>query len=160
MAKHAPRLPAVDPMTVPGHSHCDYPPPYRAACEGRVRRKLGDAVGLGQFGVNHVTLPPGVMSSQRHWHVHEDEFVYVLEGEVVLVTDGGEQVLGPGMAAGFPAGRRDGHHLVNRSDRPATFLEVGTRRPGGDEGEYSDIDMKIRIVDGVERYVRKDGTPY
>ena len=156
----APKLPAIDPMTVAGHSHCDYPSPYREKVEGRIRRKLGDQLGIGQFGVNHVTLPPGVMSSMRHWHVHEDEFVYILEGEVVLVTDGGEQVLGPGMAAGFPGGKRDGHHLVNRSDKPAKFLEVGTRRPGGDEGEYSDIDMKVQIVDGEERYVHKDGTPY
>lgn len=154
------KLPAIDPMTVPGHSHCDYPSPYREKVEGRIRRKLGDAVGLNQFGVNLLILPPGVMSSMRHWHVHEDEFVYVLEGEVVLVTDGGEQVLGPGMAAGFPGGKRDGHHLVNRSDKPAKFLEVGTRRPGGDEGEYSDIDMMVKIIDGEERYVRKDGTPY
>lgn len=160
MAKIEPRLPAIDPMTVPGHSHCDYPSPFREPCEGRIRRKIGDALGLSQFGVNLVILPPGVMSSQRHWHVNEDEFVYVLEGEVVLVTDAGEQVLGPGMAAGFPHGRQDGHHLVNRSDKPAKLLEVGTRWPGGDEGVYSDIDMEFRLIDGKDTYVHKDGTPY
>lgn len=158
--KPQPRPPAIDPMTVPGYNYSAYPAPFRAPVEGRIRRKVGDALGLNQFGVNLMTLPPGVMSSQRHWHACEDEFVYILEGEVVLVTDAGEQVLGPGMAAGFPAGKRDGHHLVNRSDKPATFLEVGTRRPGGDEGEYSDIDLMVKIVDGEERYVRKDGTPY
>jgi len=100
------------------------------------------------------------MSSMRHWHEKEDEFVYVLEGEVVLVTDGREQVLGPGMAAGFPAGSTDGHHLVNRGDKPTKFIEIGTRWPGGDEGGYSDIDMMVKIIDGKERYVRKDGTPY
>ncbi len=160
MSKTELRLPAIDPMTVQGYSHCDYPSSYREKVEGRIRRKLGDALGINQFGVNHVTLPPGVMSSMRHWHVKEDEFVYVLEGEVVLVTDGGEQVLRAGMAAGFPAGATDGHHLVNRSDRPATFIEVGTRWPGGDEGGYSDIDMMVKIIDGKEVYVRKDGTPY
>lgn len=153
-------MPALDPATVPGHHHCDYPSPFREPCIGRVRRKLGDATGLTQFGVNHVTLPPGVMSSMRHWHVHEDEFVYVLTGELVLVTDRGEQLLKAGMAAGFPHGRTDGHHLINRSKQAATFLEVGTRWPGGDEGAYSDIDMKIVIVDGEERYARKDGTLY
>lgn len=161
-SRRAARLkpPALDPMKVKGRHYCDYPQPFRRLCAGRVRRKLGDAAGLTQFGVNHVTLPPGAMSSMRHWHVHEDEFVYVLTGELVLVTDRGEQVLGAGMAAGFPHGGTDGHHLVNRSRRPATFLEVGTRWPGGDEGEYSDIDMKVVIVDGVERYAHKDGRLY
>ena len=153
-------MPAFDPAKVPGHHHCDYPSPFRERCIGRVRRKLGDAAGLTQFGINHVTLPPGVQSSMRHWHLREDEFVYVLTGELVLVTDRGEQVLKAGMAAGFPHGSTDGHHLINHGKEPATFLEVGTRWPGGDEGEYSDIDMKIVIVDGVERYARKDGTLY
>lgn len=160
MTESKPRPPAIDPMTVAGHHHCDYPPPHDRPCIGRVRRKIGDALGLSQFGVNVMTLPPGVMSSQRHWHVNEDEFVYVLDGEVVLVTDAGEQVLKRGMAAGFPHGKPDGHHLVNRGDKPATLLEVGTRRPGGDEGVYSDIDMEFRVIDGQDRYVRKDGTPY
>lgn len=155
------KLPAVDPASAPGVKGSDYPKPFCDAVAGRVRRKLGDAAGLTQFGVNLTTLPPGCASSMRHWHVHEDEFVYVIEGELVLVTDAGEQVLGAGMAAGFPAGRRDGHHLINRTQRDALFLEVGTRRPGGDECDYSDIDMAVKIIGGVERYVRKsDGRPF
>jgi uncharacterized cupin superfamily protein len=111
--------------------------------------------------VNLVRLPPGCASSQRHWHTRQDEFVYVLEGELTLVTDAGEQRLTAGMAAGFPAGRPDGHHLVNRSGRDALFLEIGDRSPG-DEGEYPDIDMIWRTVDGDQRYVylHRDGTPY
>jgi uncharacterized cupin superfamily protein len=126
---------------------------------GRERRRLGDALGLKNFGVNLLRLPPGCASSQRHWHTRQDEFVYVLAGEVVLVTDRGEQTLRAGMAAGFPAGTGDGHHLVNRSAADALLLEVGDRTPG-DEADYSDIDMMVRWVDGEERYLRKDGTPY
>ena len=153
-------LPAVDPATVKPLVGSDYPKPFCDCVAGRARRKLGDAAGLTQFGVNLTTLPPGCESSMRHWHVKEDEFVFVVSGELVLVTDRGEQLLTPGMAAGFPAGKRDGHHLINRTRRNATFLEIGTRWPGGDEGDYSDIDMAVKIIDGVERYVHKDGAPY
>ena len=97
----------------------------------RVKRRLGDACGLTRFGVNLVTLPPGGQSALRHWHTLEDEFVYVLEGEVVLVTDDGEQVLRAGDCAGYPAGKPDGHHFVNRSGAPARYLEVGNRDRGG-----------------------------
>jgi uncharacterized cupin superfamily protein len=124
-----PRPPALDPATVAERTGSDYPEPFREAVAGRVKRVLGEPLGLTQFGVNLVTLPPGCWSSQRHWHSHEDEFVFVVAGELTLVTDAGEQVLGPGMAAGFPAGREDGHHLINRSDRPAVYLEVGSRIP-------------------------------
>ena len=155
----APRLPALDPATLPARRGSDYPEPFRAAAAGREKRALGDALGLKNFGVNLVRLPPGMISSQRHWHSRQDELVYVLEGEVVLVTDAGEQALGPGMVAGFPAGRADGHHMVNRSDRDALYLEVGDRTDG-DEVDYPDIDMLVRWIDGEERYVRKDGTPY
>jgi uncharacterized cupin superfamily protein len=123
------------------------------------RRRLGDALHLTNFGVNLMRLPPGCASSQRHWHSRQDEFVFVVAGEVVMVTDGGEQVLRAGMAAGFPAGRRDGHHLINRSSQDALLLEVGDRT-AADEVDYSDIDMVVRWVDGEERYLRKDGTPY
>ena len=121
---------------------------------------LGDALGLRHFGVNLVRLPPGLWSSQRHWHTHEDEFVYVVEGEVVLVTDAGERVLRAGMVAGFPAGRPDGHHFINRSNRDALFLEVGNRARE-DAVFYSDIDMEWRPTpDGEGVYVHRDGTPY
>ena len=154
------RSPALDPHTVPARRGSSYPAPFRAAVESRVKRALGDATGLSQFGVNLVELPPGCWSAQRHWHTHEDEFVYVLDGELVLVTDAGEQVLRAGMAAGFPAGTPDGHHLINRTDRPATYLEVGTRREDLDEVDYPDIDLAIRVLDGHQMFVRKSGEPY
>lgn len=149
----------VDPAGLPGDANTDYPDPFRAAVEQREKRKLGDAVGMTNFGVNLVRLPPGAASSQRHWHSKQDEFVYVLEGELVLLTDAGEQVLSAGMCAGFPAGSGDGHQLLNRSDRDARYLEIGDRTPG-DEVDYPDIDLLVRWIDGVERYVHKDGTPY
>ena len=153
------RAPALDPATVPTTGPSDYPPPFDKLVAGRERRPLGDPLGLRNFGVNLLRLPPGCASSQRHWHTRQDEFVYVLSGEVVLVTDGGEQTLGAGMAAGFPAGTGDGHHVINRGDRDALLLEVGDRTPG-DEADYSDIDMVVRWVNGEERYLKKDGTGY
>jgi uncharacterized cupin superfamily protein len=134
-----------------------YPPPLDAPCLERKRWKLGDAAGLTQFGVNLLRLPPGVWSSQRHWHTAEDEFVFVLEGEAVLVTDAGEEILRPGDCAGFKAGEPDGHHLQNRSDKEVVLLEIGSRRTD-DGAEYPDIDL--RALAGSRAYVRKDGTPY
>ena len=121
-------------------------------------RPEGDAAALTQFGVNLLTLRPGAWSSQRHWHTAEDEFIYVLAGEVVLVTEGGEELLGPGDCAGFPAGVSDGHHLQNRSAREAVVLEVGSRRIAEDETFYPDIDLRALKGDGG--YVHRDGTPY
>ena len=136
-----------------------YPPPFDKPCRARVRTKLGDAAGLSQFGVNLLRLPPGAWSSQRHWHTGGDEFVYVLSGEVVLVTDGDEEILRPGDAAGFPAGDQNGHCLQNRSDHDAEVLEVGTR-VAGDIGYYNDIDM-VAPGDGKPAiYTHRDGTPY
>jgi uncharacterized cupin superfamily protein len=135
-----------------------YPAPYDRPCAERFRQRLGDAAGLTDFGVNLMRLPPGAWSSQRHWHAAEDEFVYVLEGEVVLVTDAGDEVLRAGDCAGFKAGIKDGHHLQNRSAQTALVLEVGSRKPDDDEGEYSDIDL--RFLKGRAGYARKDGTPY
>jgi uncharacterized cupin superfamily protein len=154
------RSPALDPQTVQARRGSSYPEPFKAAVEGREKRPLGDALGLSQFGVNLVVLPPGCWSSQRHWHSHEDEFVHVLDGELTLVSDGGEQVLSPGMAAGCPAGRADGHHLINRTDRVAVYLEVGSRREDVDEVDYSDIDMAVRLRDGRQMFVKKSGEPY
>ena len=154
------RLPGLDPESVPAKSGSGYPEPYRAAVEARSFRRLGDALGLKNFGVNLVRLPPGAASSQRHWHAQEDEFVYMVEGEAELVTDAGPQTLRAGMCAGFPAGKADGHHLVNRTDRDAVFLVVGDRRPGLEAVEYPDIDLKGRWVDGRWTYFHKDGTPY
>ena len=159
MTAGRPRNAVVDPAVLPAGANTDYPDPFRTAVERREKRKLGDAVGLTNFGVNLVRLPSGAASTQRHWHRRQDELVYVLEGEVVLLTDAGEQVLSAGMCAGFPAGSGDGHQLLNRSDRDARYLEVGDRTPD-DEVDYPDIDLLVRWIDGVERYVHKDGTPY
>lgn len=151
--------PGFDPKTLPEHSGSSYPEPFRSQVAGRAKRRLGDAAGLTQFGVNLVTLLPGMPSSMRHWHSHEDEFLYVVEGELVLVTDAGEQVLTPGMVAGFPAGAQDGHRVINRGSKPAVYLEVGTRAPA-DVCHYPDIDMRAEPFEGKSRFVHKDGTPY
>ena len=138
-----------------------YPAPFDEPCRAREARRIGIAGGLTQFGVNWVRLPPGAWSSQRHWHEREDEVVYVLEGEITLVTDAGEELLGPGDAAAFKAGDRDGHHLQNKSERDAVFLAVGSR-DDADFGEYSDIDLvfKANRYRGPGGYAHKDGTPY
>jgi uncharacterized cupin superfamily protein len=149
----------IDAKAVPEQSGSSYPAPYRQAVMGRAHRRLGDAFGLKNFGVNLTRLAPGAWSSQRHWHTTEDEFVYVVEGEVVLKTDAGEQALRPGMCVGFPAGRQDGHHFINRTDRDVLFLVVGDRRDD-DECDYPDIDLAQRIIDGEHRFVRKNGAPY
>ena len=136
-----------------------YPPPFDAPCLARSRARLGDAAGLTQFGINLLRLPPGAWSSQRHWQTGSDEFVYVLSGEVVLVTDAGEEVLRAGDAAGFKAGDPDGHCLQNRGAAEATVLEIGTRVPG-DAAHYSDVDMVAPAHGKPARYTRRDGTPY
>lgn len=133
-------LPALDPSTVGELRGSSYPEPFKSRMGDRAKRRLGDACGLSQFGVNLVTLGPGGQSALRHWHSHEDEFVYVLSGEVVLVTDAGEQLLTAGMCAGYPAGRRDAHHFLNRSPAPARYLEVGSRLPQ-DLAHYPDDDL-------------------
>jgi uncharacterized cupin superfamily protein len=139
-------------------SGSSYPPPYHQPCVDRFRRRLADAAGITQFGVNLTRLPAGAWSSQRHWHTAEDEFLYVLEGELVLVTDSGEEVLRAGDCAGFKANLADGHHLQNRSTREALFLEVGSRCPNDDEVTYPDIDLKA--PKDSQGYVHRDGKPY
>jgi uncharacterized cupin superfamily protein len=153
------KSPWLDPASVKPRLGSIYPSPFGEKLAGREKRALGDPLGLSQFGVNLVTLAPGSWSSQRHWHTNEDEFIYVLEGEVTLVTDGGETSLGPGMAAGFPAGKPDGHHLINRSGRPARYLEVGTRADT-EVAQYSDIDMVARKEGGRFVFMHKNGEPY
>jgi uncharacterized cupin superfamily protein len=136
-----------------------YPPPYDEPCRARERRQLGNAAGLTQFGVNLLRLPPGAWSSQRHWHSKEDEFVYVLAGEVVLVTDAGEEVLQAGDCAGFKGGEEDGHHLQNRSPKDALLLEIGSRVEG-DSGAYPGIDLLFAAGGKPALYTHADGTPY
>jgi uncharacterized cupin superfamily protein len=148
----------IDVDAVPVIKGSRYPPPFDAPCAARLRQRLGDAANLSDFGVNLLRLAPGAWSSQRHWHSAEDEFIYVLDGEVVLVTDAGEEILRVGDCAGFKAGVPDGHHLLNRSEREAVVLEVGSRKIAEDEGEYSDIDL--RFLKGRAGFSRKDGTAY
>jgi uncharacterized cupin superfamily protein len=150
-------MPKIDVISVPERKGSGYPAPFHEPCANRIRQRLGDAGGLTQFGVNLLHLPPGAWSSQRHWHSAEDEFVYVISGEVTLVTDEGEQVLRAGDCAGFPKGDGNGHHLINKTDEMAVCLEVGTRSDD-DFCRYSDIDMQIDSKDG--RYRHRDGTPY
>lgn len=147
----------IDAKQVKSATGSRYPSPFHIPCVGRTRQRLGDGAGLTQFGVNLTRLAPGAWSSQRHWHSAEDEFVYILRGELVLVTDSGEEVLRSGDCAGFKAGVADGHHLQNRTDREAVFLEVGTRR-GDDETAYSDIDLKVPA--GRGEFTHKNGDPY
>jgi len=153
-------MPKIDIDKVPLDTATRYPPPFDKEVVGRARQRLGRAGGLSQFGVNLCTLKPGAASSQRHWHENEDEFVYVLEGEVVLCEDSGEIVLKAGEAAAWKAGVADGHCLVNRSNREAVVLEVGTRA-ASERAFYSDIDMMV-VRDGKEfQYAKKTtGEPY
>ena len=152
-----PSLPALDPASVPEWHGSAYPEAFRARLGARSKRPLGNALGLTHFGVNLTRLEPGDCSALRHWHSQEDEFVYVLEGEVTLVSDAGEQALRAGMAAGFAAGVADGHHLINRTDRPALYLEVGDRSLD-DEVRYPDVDLFLSRRDGVFRHT--SGEPY
>ena len=149
----------IDIAKVTVESSTGYPEPYRAAVLGRSRRRLGNAVGLDQFGVNLTRLEPGAQSSQRHWHEAEDEFVYVLEGEILLIEDGGTTVLEPGDAAGFKAGVANGHHLVNKSKRDAVYLEVGTRAKR-ERAHYPDVDLVYDKDESGFRFSRRSGEPY
>ena len=151
-------MPKIDIDNAPTGHGTGYPEEFAAPCKPRRRWRLGDAVGLDQFGVNLLRLPAGAWSSQRHWHSAEDEFVWVVEGEVVLVEEDGETVLITGDCAGFKAGAANGHKIENRSDREAVLLEVGSRRPTEDACDYPDIDMIL--PKGADRYFHRDGTPY
>lgn len=146
-----------DPLALPARRTTLYPAPFNTGYEARAKRALTQALGLEHFGVNITTLEPGAKSAERHWYSSEDEFVYVLSGTLTLVTDAGEEILEPGMAAGFPAGQPDGHQLVNRGLTPATYLEIGTRCRDDD---VSYLDLKIEKRDGVSTIRHKSGAPY
>jgi len=150
-------MPKIDLAAVPETSRTGYPEPYSDDVAGRSYRRLGAHGGITDFGVNLARLKPGAWSSQRHWHSSEDEFVVLLEGVAVLITDAGETVMRPGDCAAFPAGRADAHHLVNRSVRDAVFLVVGADKPA-DTCHYPDIDLHLPRNDGG--FTHKDGTPY
>ena len=152
-------MPKIDIANLKVESSTNYPEPYRQAVLGRQRKRLGNAVGLDQFGVNLTTLKPGAWSALRHWHEAEDEFIYMLEGEVVLCEVGGETMLRPGDAAGWKANAGDGHCLVNRSSWDAVYLEIGTRAKR-DRVEYPDIDLINQKDESGVRYLHKTGEPY
>ena len=149
----------IDPANIPSTTGILYPSPFDEPCRERERKKLGDAAGLTQFGVNLLTLPPHAWSSQRHWHTEEDEFVYVLQGEVTLLTDDGAQRLAAGEAAGFKAGEGNGHCLQNKGEEVALVLEIGSRIEG-DAVTYSDIDMVAPPRGEPATYTHRDGKPY
>ena len=152
-------MPKIDIARLVIDNRTNYPEPFDRVVQGRERRRLGNAAGLDQFGVNLTTLRPGASSALRHWHEKEDELIYVLEGEVVLVEDGGETVLTAGDAAGFKANSRDGHHLINRTSRNAVYLEIGTRSRH-ERVEYPDVDLiAVRDEKGM-RFTHKNGDPY
>jgi uncharacterized cupin superfamily protein len=154
------KKPALNPMEVEAVSRTSYPEPYASRVMPREKRRLGDFLGLQKIGINRTTLPAGKESSMRHWHTHEDEFIYVLEGEVVLRTDTGEQVLTPGCCAGFPAGVSVGHQLINRSQKPAVYLEI-SNRDAEDTVYYTDpdVDMVHSPPFARGKMTRRDGTP-
>lgn len=151
--------PALDPMSLEPRTGSGYPEPYRSRCLPREKRQLGNALGLTKIGINQTILPPGKESSMRHWHTHEEEFIYVLSGEVVLVTDAGEQTLTPGTCAGFPLGSSDGHQLVNRGTVPAVYLEVSNRDPE-DKAYYPDVDLAYQGANAPVKFTRKDGSKF
>jgi len=152
-------MPKIDIASLPLDSSTNYPEPYRQAVAGRLRKRLGNAVGLEQFGVNLTTLKPGAWSSQRHWHESEDELIYLLEGELTLCEDNGETILRPGDAAGWKANVPNGHCLINRTSRDAVYLEIGTRSRN-ERASYPDIDMKVVRDASGARYLHKSGEPY
>jgi len=152
-------MPKIDIDKLPLDTRTGYPPPLDRVVVGRERKRLGNAVGLDQFGVNLTTLKPGAASALRHWHEREDELVFILRGEVTLIEDGGETVLKAGDAAGFKANTPNGHHLVNKSSSDAVFLEVGTRSKI-ERAEYPDVDLIMQRDEGGARFIHKNGEPY
>jgi uncharacterized cupin superfamily protein len=158
MSKPLPKPATLDPMTVEVRRSSSYPDQFKPMVAGREKRALGNVLGLQNFGVNLVKLEPGAQSALRHWHSQQDEFVWVIEGELTLVTNAGAETLKPGMCAGFPKGKADGHHLVNNSGKDAWYLEVGDRS-AGDAVVYPDHDLKA-VFAAAYKFVRKDGSPF
>jgi len=149
----------INPKNVPDVTGSNYPEQFKSAVAGRVKKRLGDAAGLQNFGVNLVRLAPGSCSALRHWHSRQDELVYVLEGEVTLIANSGEEVLKPGMAAGFAAGDADGHYLVNRSNSDVVYLEIGDRT-SGDDVHYPDDDLIAKSNGKSQIFTHKNGELY
>ncbi|HEX7108000.1 MAG TPA: cupin domain-containing protein [Aestuariivirga sp.] len=149
----------VDPKTITPRTATVYPPEFAGAVKGREKRALGDFFGLTQYGVNLTTLAPGSWSAHRHWHENEDEFVFVVEGEITLIDDAGEHLLKPGMCAGFKSGVRNGHHLVNKTNTPVTYLEIGTRAQV-ERAYYSEADMFFEKDGAKTTVTRRNGAPF
>ncbi len=158
MSNPPPNSAVLDPKALEGRHSTSYPDRFKPMVAGREKRAIGNALGLQNFGVNLVKLEPGAQSALRHWHSQQDEFVWILEGELALVTDSGAETLKPGMCAGFPKGKADGHHLVNKSGKDAWYLEVGDRSPG-DAVVYPDDDISA-VFAATYRFTKKDGSPY
>ncbi len=158
MSKPLPKSAVLDPKSVEARRGTLYPDKFKPRVAGREKRALGNALGLTNFGVNLVRLEPGAQSALRHWHSQQDEFVWMLEGELALVTDAGAEILRPGMCAGFPKSKADGHHLVNRSGKDAWYLEVGCRS-AGDAVTYPDDAMGAVSISSY-KFVKGDGSPY
>jgi uncharacterized cupin superfamily protein len=146
----------IDIANAPISTGSRYPEPFAAPCQNKIRHRLAVAAGLKHIGINLLELEPGAWSSQRHWHTQAEEFVYVLEGEVVLVTEGNEEILHAGDCAGFLPGDADGHHLQNRSGAPTRVLEIGSAGLKDDEAFYPDVDLRAT----ASGYFHKDGSPY
>jgi uncharacterized cupin superfamily protein len=157
MSSHPPS--SLRALELPARTGSIYPPEFAKDLAGREKRSLGDAFGLTQFGINLTVLAPGSHSAQRHWHEIEDEFIYVVDGEITLIDDHGEHLLTPGMCAGFKAGSSNAHKLVNRSRHPASYLEIGTRSPT-ERTHYPDVDLVGIKTDGKFSFTRKDGRRY
>lgn len=152
-------MPKLDLSQMPVKTGSIYPEPYASMMKGRSSLRLGEAGGLTQFGANLVMLEPGAVSSLRHWHMAEDEFVMVTEGTCILIQDEGETVMQPGDCAAFPAGSPNGHCFVNRTDRVAKFLVVGTKAKR-EVATYSDVDLRVEIEAGKARFTYKDGSDW
>lgn len=159
MAQEIKPVAIVSTEAAPRKVSSNYPEPFASRIAGRVKRPLGDPFGLTNFGVNLTRLAPKAVSSQRHGHTKQDEFIYVLEGRPTLVTDEGRTQLAPGMCAGFKAGTGNAHHLVNETNEDVVYLEMGDRTPG-DGAHYPDDDLQAVLVDGKWQFQHKDGTPY
>jgi uncharacterized cupin superfamily protein len=149
----------INPENIPLRTGTVYPQPFKHLLAGRIKQRLGDAAGIKNFGVNLVTLEPGSRSALRHWHTKQDEFIYVIEGEVSLITNAGEKILTTGMMAAFPAGEEDGHHLVNNSNNSVIYLEIGDRSPD-DEATYPDDDLMAKYSENGWILTHKDGSLY
>jgi uncharacterized cupin superfamily protein len=152
-------MPKIDTTKLQPREGTNYPDAFKHVVKGREKTPLGNAADLSQFGVNLTRLKPGAASALRHWHENEDEFVYILAGELVLIEDGGETIMRPGDCAGFKANVANGHHLVNRTERDALYLEIGTRAPA-ECAHYPDVDLKFERDETGARILHKNGEPY